>query len=84
MIIKSLTLAERARLAQEEKNENLQAALARLSPGERPENVHLPSGLKVRIKRPSLRQMLGGNPLDPEGTSGDDELLKMLKVTRGN
>jgi len=42
-----------------------------------------PSGLRVRMKKPPLSQLLGGNPLDPEGAGGDDELLKMLKVTRG-
>lgn len=83
-IMKSLTLAEQLRLAREERNANLEEALDKLSPGEAPEDVRLPSGLRVKLKRPSLSKLLGGNPLDPEGDASDDELLKMLKVTRGS
>lgn len=82
--IKGMTMAERLRIASEEKNANLEEALGKLAPGEEPESVRLPSGLRVRLKRTPLSQLLGGNPLNPEGDAGDDELLKMLKVTRGN
>lgn len=83
-IMRGMTMAERLRIAQEEKNMTLEEALGRLSPGEEPDSVRMPGGLRVRLKRPPLSQLLGGNPLNPEGDAGDDELLKMLKVTRGS
>jgi len=78
-----MALAAKLRAAQEEKSANLEAALEQLRGGDEKTEVTLPSGIRVRLKRPPLSQLLGGNPLDPEGVSGDDELLKMLKVTRG-
>jgi len=83
-MMREMALAAKLRAAQEEKSANLEAALAQLRGGDEKTSVTLPSGIRVRLKRPPLSQLLGGNPLDPDGTGGDDELLKMLKVTRGN
>lgn len=80
----SQLMAERLAESKAEKDQALEEALAELRPGEHRTHVRLPSGLKVRLKRPPLSELLGGNPLDPEGVGGDDELMKMLKVTRGS
>lgn len=82
-MIAQMTMAERMRLAKEGRNQELEEALAQLKPGEARDHVTLPSGLKIKLKRPPLSELLGGNPLDPGNDAGDDEILKMLKVTRG-
>jgi hypothetical protein len=82
-MIEQMTMAEKLRLAKEGRNAELEEALASLRPGQAKSHVSLPSGLKIKLKRPPLSELLGGNPLDPDGAGGDDELLKMLKVTRG-
>jgi hypothetical protein len=76
-------LAAKLQASKEDRNAKLEEALAYLQGGRTREEITLPSGLRVRMKKPPLSQLLGGNPLDPEGAGGDDELLKMLKVTRG-
>ncbi len=84
MMMKEALMAAKLRTANEQRNAELEAALEQIGSGSSKGEVTLPSGLRVRLKRPPLSQLLGGNPLDPEGAGGDDELLKMLKVSRGN
>ena len=84
-IMKAMTFAENVRRANEQRNENLESAqFSRKMAGDEGEGdyVTLPSGIRVRLKKPSLTSMLGGNPLESEGMSDDDE-MEMLKLTRG-
>lgn len=82
MRLADLTLAEKVKLSQQERNEALEEALAKAGGGKE-RGIRLPSGLKVKLRRTPLSQILGGNPLNPDGAPVDDELMKMLKVTRG-
>jgi hypothetical protein len=82
-VVRGLTLAEQVRLASEKRNDELEAALESVMPrGERTE-IELPSGLRVRLKKTPLSQILGGNPLDSQGDPSDDEIMKMMKISRG-
>ena len=79
---KAMTIAAQAANAKHERNAALEEALVSLK-GE-PQEITLPSGMRVRLKRPSVQAMMGGNPFaDDEGGGDPDELLKMLKISKG-
>jgi hypothetical protein len=85
MLLRNLTLAERMRRGAEEKASELKDALGGMEfDSDGNYNATMPSGLKVKLKRPSIIALLGGNPMNPEGHQDDEELLKMMKVTRGH
>ncbi len=85
MLLRNLTLAERMRQGAEEKSAELKETLRGIEIGNDGNyTATMPSGLKVRLRKPSVMAMLGGNPMNPEGKQDDEDILKMLKVTRGH